>query len=307
MLYYQQLDFADVGSPRNDFLPFLLQKMVQSVDKKGGLRPEVCHQKGEGLLNRVRGALHKIGQQIARYLTQPRIGSAQLATSRPELLASTLRAGDVLLIDGNTRIAGAIKYLTQSSWSHATLYIGLAKAPPVEEGEEAKVLLEADVLEGIRLVPLSMYSQNHTRICRPIGLSAADIEQVIDYALERLGYQYDLKNIFDLARFLVLPTAVPARWRRNLLAMGSGDPTRAICSSLIAQAFQSVRYPILPDVRYQQTMGRNGRLYYKQILKIRHYSLFVPRDFDVSPFFQIIKPQIEAGFDPTELDWEQSP
>jgi len=255
-------------------------------------------------LNAVRGALNKIGQQLARYLTTPRVGSAQLATSRPELLASCLRAGDVLLIDGNTRIAGAIKYLTQSSWSHAALYIGLAKAPPGEGEEEVKVLLEADVLEGIRLVPLRAYSRNHTRICRPIGLSAADIDQVINYALERLDYRYDLKNIFDLARYLVLPTAIPSGWRRNLLALGSGDPTRAICSSLIAQAFQSVRYPILPDVHYQQ-VDRNGRIFYRQILKIRHHSLFVPRDFDVSPYFQIIKPQIEAGFDPVEIEWEK--
>jgi len=256
-------------------------------------------------LNPARWILTKVGRQLARYLTTPRIGSAQLATSHPDLLASCLSAGDVLLIDGNTRIAGAIKYLTQSSWSHAALYIGLAKASPVTGDEEIKVLLEADVLEGIRLVPLSRYSRNHTRICRPIGLSAADIDQVLDYALERLDYQYDLKNIFDLARYLILPTAIPSSWRRNLLALGSGDPTRAICSSLIAQAFQSIRYPILPDVRYQQKSDRYGRIYSKQILKIRHHSLFVPRDFDVSPYFQIIKPQIEAGFDPTELDWEQ--
>jgi len=256
-------------------------------------------------LNVVKGVLDQIGQRIARYLTQPRVGSAQLATSRPELLASSLRAGDVLLIDGNTRIAGAIKYLTQSGWSHAALYIGLGRGETARGEGEAKVLLEADVLEGVRLVPLSTYSHNHTRICRPIGLSAGNIDQVINYALERLDYRYDLKNIFDLARYLVLPTAIPSSWRRNLLSLGSGDPTRAICSSLIAQAFQSVRYPILPDVRYQQARGLNGRIYYKQILKIRHHSLFVPRDFDVSPYFQIIKPQIEAGFDPTEVDWEQ--
>jgi hypothetical protein len=249
--------------------------------------------------------LTRIGRQLARYLTTPRIGSAQLATSRPELLASSLRAGDVLLVDGNTRIAGAIKYLTQSSWSHAALYIGLARALSNQGEGEVKVLLEADVLEGVRLVPLSEYARNHTRVCRPIGLSATEIDQVLDYALQRLNYQYDLKNIFDLARFLVLPTAIPARWRRNLLALGSGDPTRAICSSLIAQAFQSVRYPILPEVRYQQELDRNGRIYSKQVLKIRHHSLYVPRDFDVSPYFQIIKPQIEAGFDYTTLTWEK--
>ena len=256
-------------------------------------------------MNTIRGLLDKSGRRLAEYLTKPRIGSAQLATSNPEQLANCLRPGDVLLIDGNSRVGGAIKYLTQSSWSHAALYLGPAKAPPIEEDEEVKVLLEADVIAGVRLVPLSEYANSHTRICRPVGISAATVDQVLDYAMLRLGHRYDLKNIFDLARYLVLPTPIPARWRRSLLALGSGDPTRAICSSLIAQAFQSVRYPILPDVHYKEATDRDGRIYSKQILKIRHHSLFVPRDFDVSPFFQIIKPTIEAGFDPQELDWEK--
>jgi hypothetical protein len=248
--------------------------------------------------------LEKIGRQLAEHLTKPRAGSAQLATSSPEQLASCLRPGDVLLVDGNSRIGGVIKYLSQSSWSHAALYIGHAKAPQAQTDEEARVLLEVDVIAGVRLVPLSEYAQRHTRICRPVGISAAEIDKVTDFAIAQLGDQYDLKNIFDLARFLVLPAPSPARWRRDLLALGSGDPTRAICSSLIAQAYQSIRYPILPIVRYQEARDRNGRIYCQQILKIRHHSLFVPRDFDVSPFFQIIKPQIESGFDPKDLHWE---
>ncbi|SEA75644.1 Permuted papain-like amidase enzyme, YaeF/YiiX, C92 family [Desulfuromusa kysingii] len=256
-------------------------------------------------MNIARRILEKIGHQLSIYLTKPRSGPAQLATSDPELLAKCLRPGDVLLIDSNSRVGAVIKYLTQSGWSHAALYLGPEKTLS-GPGEEAKVLLEADVIEGVRLVPLSDYVHKHTRICRPIGLSAVAIDQILDYAMERLGHSYDLKNIFDLARYFVLPTPVPAKWRRSLLAFGSGDPTRAICSSLIAQAFHSVRYPILPNIRYQKSMDRNGQIFCKQILKIRHHSLFVPGDFDVSPYFQIIKPQIEAGFDPEELDWESS-
>jgi hypothetical protein len=33
-----------------------------------------------------------------------------------------------------------------------------------------------------------------------------------------------------------------------MLAIGSGDPTTAICSTLIAAAFGSVHYPILPQI-----------------------------------------------------------
>jgi hypothetical protein len=41
----------------------------------------------------------------------------------------------------------------------------------------------------------------------------------------------------------------------------------------------------------------------RQILHIRHSSLYAPRDFDISPFFQVVKPTIEAGFDYKELYW----
>lgn len=70
--------------------------------------------------------------------------------------------------------------------------------------------------------------------------------------VSRLGLAYDLKNIIDLARYLLPTPPVPSFMRRKMLALGSGDPTRAICTTLIAQAFQSVRYPILPRV---ETLG----------------------------------------------------
>ena len=89
-----------------------------------------------------------------------------------------------------------------------------------------------------------------------------------------------------------------------MLALGSGDPTREICSTLIAQAFQKLRYPILPLIMDGDEAPRI-RSYYSQreMLHIRHHSLFVPRDFDVSPFFDIIKPTIEHGFDYKALRW----
>ncbi len=255
-------------------------------------------------MNRVKSLLRNIGHHLAVYLTHSRPGTVQVATSPPGQLAAALQPGDVLLVDGSSRVSGVIKYLTQSSWSHAALYIGPDYVP---EGQEEKVLLEADILEGIRLVPLKEYSSDHTRICRPVGLTKEDIKQLTAYTIERLGQQYDLKNVFDLVRYLILPTPIPTQWRRKLLTLGSGDPTRAICSSLIAQAFQSIRYPILPEIDYQQNKDQRGRNDYQQTLTARHHSLFVPRDFDVSPYFDIIKPAIQHGFNSKELNWEPSP
>jgi hypothetical protein len=246
--------------------------------------------------------LEAIGLRLARYLSKPREGGVHVASSRPELLAAALRKGDVLLIEGTSRVSVVIRHLTQSTWSHAALFIGDALGPP-QAGEEARVLLEADVSEGVRAVPLSRYSGLHTRICRPVGLSPDEIDAVVAYAVSRLGYTYDLKNLFDLARYLIRTPPVSNRWRRRILTFGSGDPTRAICSSLIAQAFQSVRYPILPEVVFEHSNDPACTDCYEETLRIRHHSLFIPRDFDVSPYFQIIKPAVEQGFDRSKLSW----
>ncbi|MEX2320878.1 MAG: lipo-like protein, partial [Saccharospirillum sp.] len=96
---------------------------------------------------------------------------------------------------------------------------------------------------------------------------------------------------------------VPQHWRRRMIALGSGDPTLAICSSLIAKAFQHVRYPILPDIEHIDRQDPGCIRCRDEILHIRHHSLFTPRDFDVSPFFQIIKPRIANGFDPYRVTW----
>lgn len=241
-------------------------------------------------------ALDRVGRGFARWLNTPRRAQARVATSGPGKLARTLRPGDVLLVEGSSRISSAIKYLTQSSWSHSTLCVAKPD-PDAAEGLDPHVLLEADVSEGVRLVPLSKYSGLHTRICRPVGLTDEEIRHVLEHAMSRLGHRYDMKHIVDLARYLIPKPPVPDRYRRRLLALGSGDPTRAICSSLIAEAYQAERYPILPDVK-QLIQRVNGRDEAREVLHIRHYSLFTPRDFDVSPYFQIIKPSLEVGFDP---------
>jgi len=245
------------------------------------------------------GLLNAIGRRFARFLSEPRDEAPRVATSSREKLAATLRKGDVLLVEGTSLFAGAIKYLTQSTWSHTALYVGDALG-----GSEPHMFVEADINEGVRAVPLCEFWHLHTRICRPVGLVPADIDRVVAYAVERIGHRYDMKNILDLARYLFPVPPVPRRWRRKLLALGSGDPTRAICSTLIAQAFQSIRYPILPELYLEGPPEEAAaRADYREWLHIRHYSLYAPRDFDVSPFFQVVKPVLEQGFNHRALDW----
>ncbi len=124
-----------------------------------------------------------------------------------------------------------------------------------------------------------------------------DRNTVCRYAINRIGFGYDTKNILDLMRYLI-PLPIPQRWRRRMIAFGSGDPTKIICSALIAQAFDAVRYPILPKIT--RAGSRQAR---REILHIRNSSLYMPRDFDISPYFEIVKPTIVHGFDYTALHW----
>lgn len=250
-------------------------------------------------------ALSGLGYRLAKYLTRTDEEQESVSTCSREALENTLQPGDILLIEGSSRISMAIKYLTQSTWSHAAIVIGKEKLAD-EEKSKQYILIEADVKEGVRKVPLSNYCQNHTRICRPVGLSLDEIQQVIDFMRDRIGYQYDLKNIFDLARYLIQTPPVPQKYRRRLLALGSGDPTKAICSSLIAQAFQAIQYPILPNIDVDGSSSKALIQSHKEILHIRHHSLFAPRDFDVSPYFQIVKPSIKDGFNHHELRWAEN-
>jgi len=241
-------------------------------------------------------ALDSVGSGIARYLDRGEVGHEPATPSDPQALAAVLRPGDVLLVEGTNRISGIIKYLTQSTWSHAALYTGPIGDRTTADGEPL-VLVEANIGEGVVASPLSKYVRHHTRICRPIGLTAEDCARVCIYAAERIGFDYDVKNIIDLMRYLV-PLPVPRRWRRRMLALGSGHPTRIICSALIAQSFESVRYPILPKItRLESEEAR------RELLEIRHSSLYAPRDFDISPYFEVVKPTLVQGFDYKAMQW----
>ena len=229
-----------------------------------------------------------LGHKLARYLMAP------AKHFRPTVVAGGdahwtdyIEPCDVLLIEGASRVSSAIKYLTQSTWSHAAIWVGDAAPGP---------LVEADVAVGVAAVPLDKYHDANVRICRPIGLTGADRMRLIDHIVAHLGDRYDVKNLLDLARYLLPTPPVPARFRRSLITLGSGEPTRAICSSLIAEAFATVRYPILP-VPATATTSRFRR---------RAASTYVPRDFDLSPYFAVVKPSIEHRFDYQRFPWAEA-
>ena len=87
--------------------------------------------------------LDVIGRVIARYLERPVQGYEPFTFGDPAALRKSLEPGDVLLVEGNSHISRVIKYLTQSTWSHAALYVGPVEGTNTHEGEP-HVLIEAE-------------------------------------------------------------------------------------------------------------------------------------------------------------------
>ena len=246
-------------------------------------------------------AFEGIGRALARYLSAPRHDHGTNVPTPRDMLRRTLQPGDVLLVEGASRISTAIKYLTQSTWSHVALYIG-----PQTDGRLADpdhCFVEADLVEGVRSVGLDEFEGYPTRIARPRGLTPAETEKLVDWAIAQIGRRYDLRNVVDLARYLLPTPPVPTRFRRRLISLGSGDPSRAICSTLIAEAFGTIDYPILPLAASRPAPTEDCPLCADEVLEIRHHSLYAPRDFDVSPYFEIVKPTLASGFDFHALPW----
>ncbi|PIZ04125.1 MAG: hypothetical protein COY58_05575 [Gammaproteobacteria bacterium CG_4_10_14_0_8_um_filter_38_16] len=212
-----------------------------------------------------------------------------------------VRPPDILLIQGRNRISQIVQRITQSPWSHAALYIGHIHNiddPKLREFVQQnykgplseQLLVEALVGQGTIIVPISKYKNEHIRVCRPTGLSHLDSQRIIKYAINSIGPTYNIRHFFDLGRFLLSSKFIPRRWNSSLFKKHAGKARQDICSVMIAKAFASVKFPILPLIR------KNDQ---KQLEMIhRNPKLYTPSDFDYSPYFDIIKyPMIPvAGF-----------
>lgn len=209
-------------------------------------------------------------------------------------LKHEIRPGDVILIEGRSRISKIIRTITQSPWTHAALYIG--RLIDYEDEEIKKIIrsrTDATITDNTRLIiedlmdvgtvitTLNFYHNHHIRICRPIGITPADLQLVVNYAIKALGQPYNVRHLLDLTRFMLPWTILPRRWGSSLFRTSTGEPESGICSSLIAEAFTSVHFPILPFVKSDDAQGI-------EVFQRNPY-LFTPKDFDYSPYFEIIK------------------
>jgi len=262
-------------------------------------------------------------RRIARFLNEP-VGDYELVGPNDfDRLKRVIRRGDVLLVQGDQRVSGVIKYLTQSSWSHATLYVGdellrrggrRAEEVAARFGDEAQHLMVEALFDGVVAAPLVKYVDYNVRLVRPHRLRNEDLRVILDDAIAAIGWRYDLRNILDLAFHLGLASLFPGRYRERALRFGSGAATQVICTSLLGRLFHKVGFPVLPRAARREShevvprRGLSGWLRRRgpaPLFHRRHPSLLTPRDFDLSPYFEIIKFNVIEGrdFDYHHIEW----
>lgn len=235
--------------------------------------------------------INSIWDKVVDWLSKER-DSHQMPMSDYDRLRYEIRPCDVILVEGRSRVSEIIKTITLSNWTHTALYIGRLHNiddPVLREyiqrfykGEpNDQLVIESQLGEGTIVDSISKYKQEHLRICRPTSLTRQDAQKVISYSIHQLGTHYNVRQILDLARFLFPYALLPRRWRSSLFEHNAGEPTHNVCSSMMAEAFASVHYPILP-VLHRNKLG--SLTLYK-----RNTKLITPKDFDYSPYFDVIK------------------
>ena len=216
------------------------------------------------------GGLSRLVDAVALYLAKPAKQCRAATAVDTQALCAMLRHGDVLLTDGNTHMAAIVRRLTRSPWSHVAMYVG-----PLEDGPDPRCIVEADVADGVRAVPLSAFQGQRVRVLRPTGLEDADRRRLADWVVRRIGAEYDRAHAWALARRLLgLQLASRSPAPSSTMAQGA---TRFICSSLLAQAFLLVGYQIVPiHLGVRDTWAADHRY-------------VTPRDFESASGFEVVR------------------
>jgi len=155
---------------------------------------------------------------------------ARTVHQRRDDLQALLQPGDVILVAGRTRFASLVCRLTQSTWSHVAIYVGTG-----HHVDPAHCIVEADVEAGVRFITLTELADHDIQVVRASRLPETSRQELIDYLLARVGLPYDLNHVIELARLVLFAPSPLGRWL-SPKTMRRADPTRAVCSTLVAHA-----------------------------------------------------------------------
>ena len=214
------------------------------------------------------------------------------ATDLQHVLES-IRAGDVVLVAGRTRMSRFIRILSGCPWTHVALCLGRSEEYDADPALRDLIARASDGDPKNRADRGAPRPRDHpdppqalpshaVKICRPSNLSEQQVGRVIRFAVRYLGFDYDLRHILDLVRLAVPLPSFAQRWRSTLFDPDYVASRRCICSTLLVQSFTSVAHPVVAvaaphsDAAYKASLEVNPRL-------------ATPRDFDGSPYFEYLE------------------
>ncbi len=234
--------------------------------------------------------LKQLKNKLFSFITKEHAGD-EIFPCDFEKICALIKPGDVVLIQGRNRLSFAIQYVTKSIWTHAAICIGKLKDIQDEtlkehiekhyQGSSNEILIVEGIAgKVIKVSRLSHYKKYHLRLCRPINIAEKNLQQALTYAMSAVGHEISLWQIGNLFKLLLFWTILP-----NWVFAGFYKPKQGfrpkICSSVIAEAFASAKFPILPSI----SRDREG----KHHLTPTDPQFFVPTMIDYSPYFEIIK------------------
>ncbi|MCG8391483.1 MAG: hypothetical protein MI745_00210 [Pseudomonadales bacterium] len=219
-------------------------------------------------------------------------------------LRTVVRPCDVLLVAGHSSVDRTFKVIGDSRYARAVLYIGrlhdvadpalralLADYTPCEP--DTQLVIDARLERGLIVEPLSALEGRQMRVCRAQGLSDNEAQDVLRYAISRIGAGGS-QSWGALTMMTLMPWRwLPLRWRIGLFRRWAGELIRVLSGTVVADAFSFVQFPVLPLVKEEDQGARLLRLQPRAI---------IAADFDHSPYFEIIKAPFQLTSIPKGMD-----
>ncbi len=157
-------------------------------------------------------------------------------------IRSDLKTGDLVFCSGKYWISGVIRYFSNSLFSH----VGIIYR---DEKMDRVMILEAEIIYGVRFAPLSKYLKDYHGNHRPYKgkmilarlkqhLNEEELKQVISFGMDELTRPYDN---WEIVRILM----------RVLFKKGRKERNRSyICSELVTSSLKNVKIVFKPNNTY---------------------------------------------------------
>ena len=160
-------------------------------------------------------------ERVVHYLSRPNMHCTAATTSDARSLAAILARGDVLLSEGNTRLAALVKRITRSRWSHVSKHVGL-----LDDGADPRCIVEADIVEGVRSIRLSELDALRVRVLRPGSLNETERWRLVDWVVSQVGREDDLRSGRQLVEEAVTGRALSTRSFTGRIDVGAVSPRK---------------------------------------------------------------------------------